>query len=40
MAIIYHVTETNTYLRAVVCVIRVNMSKPDKESIRKEEDAI
>jgi len=40
MAIIYKVTEIKTYLRAVVCGRILNMSKPDKESIRKEDDAI
>jgi len=40
MAIIYKVTETNTSLRAVVCGSKANMSKPDKEIIRKEDDGI
>ena len=29
-----------TSLRAVVCASKVNMSNPDKESVRKEDDGI
>jgi hypothetical protein len=38
MAIIYKVKELKTCLRAMVCSSKINVSKPDKESIRKEND--
>jgi hypothetical protein len=40
MAIIYKVTEMKNSLRAVVCASKVNMSKSNKESARKEDDGI
>jgi len=32
-------TEMKTCLRAAVCASKVNMLKPDKENIRKEDDS-
>ena len=37
---IYNVTEIKTCMRAVGYASKVNMTKPDKESIRRKDDGI
>jgi hypothetical protein len=40
MAIMYEVTKMKTCPRATVCESKVNMSKYDKESKKKEDDGV